>query len=366
MPPRARAAPLGPLPAARTDRLRRACLLIGSLGKGQLLGGVAQGAGGPAGPGRARLTAFCRQDPTPTPVGPALTRPLAVPCASPSSADCPPQRCLSSFRSAQTAPLPEAFLDVWPSWLRPCLSHLPSLGGDGLGRARAGDCASLSAHGPAGGVCGGWEALSSGEAGPEPRGWEVEAGVLPECPFNSCWLGPAWHLLQLPVQLCCSCCADSRSLAAQQELGTWAPRRQGGLGLLITKRKVCDDPELAGGRPAEAAAAGGRGLRGVREQLLGVLAGGVTAGPRGEGLSLQGLGWWSACRAGRWGEKGKALRLSRGWGVSEQVLCSGASLHPSRPLSAPCWTPAPQQDGPLPAPGPLARQEGPDTRELEH
>uniref|UniRef100_A0AC11DQ46 Purinergic receptor P2X 6 n=1 Tax=Ovis aries TaxID=9940 RepID=A0AC11DQ46_SHEEP len=34
------------------------------------------------------------------PVGPALTRPLAVPGASPSSEDCPPQRCLSSFRWA--------------------------------------------------------------------------------------------------------------------------------------------------------------------------------------------------------------------------------------------------------------------------
>lgn len=33
--------------------------------------------------------------------------------------------------------------------------------------------------------------------------WEVEAESCPECPFNSCWPGPAWRLLLAlpPVQL---------------------------------------------------------------------------------------------------------------------------------------------------------------------
>lgn len=118
------------------------------------------------------------------------------------------------------------------------------------------------------------------------------------------------------------------------------------------------------GRPAEAEAAGGRGLRGgVREQLLGVLAGGVTAGPRGEGLSLQGLGCGQ--RAGQEVGEGRLSVCLEAGGVSEQVLCSGASLHPSRAFSlSPVLDSSAQQDGPSPHRGPLARQEVvPDTRE---
>lgn len=142
-----------------------------------------------------------------------------------------------------------------------------------------------------------------GQLGVGPGRWRLNPVLsVPLIAAGLARLG-ACFLLYLPFSCGCSCCADSRAPAAGRIWEHGLPRGRGRLGASgLQNRKVCEDPELAGGRLAEVAAAGGHGLRGgVRERLLGVLAGGITTGPaglRGEGLTLQGLGWWLWSRSG--------------------------------------------------------------------
>lgn len=81
-------------------------------------------------------------------------------------------------------------------------------------------------------------------------------------------------LLYLLFSCDCSCSADSCAPEASRSWEYGLPRGLGSLGASgLQDREVCDDQELAGGRPAKAAAAWGCGLRGrVRERPLATLA----------------------------------------------------------------------------------------------
>ena len=82
------------------------------------------------------------------------------------------------------------------------------------------------------------------------------------------------------------------------------------------------------------------------------------AGLRGERLSLQGLGWWSACRAGG-GEKEGSPSIQR-LGACRSRSCAQVPpcILPWAFFPAPCWTPAPSRMGPRPTPGALGQAGG--------
>ena len=103
---------------------------------------------------------------------------------------------------------------------------------------------------------------------------------------------------------------------------------------------------------------------GVVVYVVGKRTASGCAGRRGHGWAegreaeSSGSGLVVSVQGRRRGEGRLSVCLEAG-AVSEQVLCSGASLHPSLGLlPAPCWTPAPSRMGPLPAPGALGRAGG--------
>lgn len=278
------------------------------LGVGQLLGGVTEEAGGPY---RAWPPPLWSQGLAPILWVPALTR-FSVAYVAPSTENIPPQCCLLNLRSASvssevasSASFPCLPLgSCWPMPpshnTYPTCHHPKEVRPEGSGqRLLLSVCL-----GPSRGSL--KRMGGPGQLGVGPGRWRLNPVLsVPLIAAGLARLG-ACFLLYLPFSCGCSCCADSRAPAAGRIWEHGLPRGRGGLGASgLQNGKVCEDPELAGGRLAEVAAAGGHGLRGgVRERLLGVLAGGRSceqagpAGLRGEGLTLQGLGWWLWNRSG--------------------------------------------------------------------